>query len=344
MLGVDRRALNAAWTVFLFALVVALIYVVRETLLIFALALFLAHLLGPAVDLVARFVPRRVSRTAALGILYLVLFAGGIALLIPVGSKIGEQAASLAARLPEALKTDPLANLPLPAWLEVARPRLTDLLRTRMEELGENVLPLLSRAGEQILLGLGSLLSFVLVPILSFFFVKDERLIREAVVDAVDPSHQRLVLEILTDLHRLLIQYIRALVLLAVATFVSHSLALSALDVPYSFLLAGIAAPLEFVPVIGPLLSGVILLTVSVFTGYHHLFWIVLFLAAYRIFQDYLLSPYLMSSGVAIHPLLVLFGVLAGEQIAGIPGMFFSVPVIAALRIVYIRTRKPRHA
>jgi len=344
MLGVDRGTLNAAWTVFLFALVVALIYVIRETLLIFALALFLAHLLSPAVDLVVRFVPRRVSRTAALGILYLLLFAGGIALLIPIGSKIGEQAASLAARLPDALKTDPLANLPLPAWLEAARPRLTDLLRTRMAELGQNVLPLLSRAGEQILLGLGSLLSFILVPILSFFFVKDGTLMREALVDAVDPSQQRLALEILTDLHRLLIQYIRALVLLAGATFVSHSLVLSALDVPYSFLLAGIAAPLEFVPVVGPLLSAVILLTVSVFTGYHHLFWIVLFLAAYRIFQDYVLSPYLMSSGVAIHPLLVLFGVLAGEQVAGVPGMFFSVPIIAALRIVYVRTCKPRHA
>jgi predicted PurR-regulated permease PerM len=48
----------------------------------------------------------------------------------------------------------------------------------------------------------------------------------------------------------------------------------------------------------------------------------------------------LMSSGVAIHPLLVLFGVLAGEQVAGIPGMFFSVPVMAALRVVLVRVRK----
>jgi predicted PurR-regulated permease PerM len=75
-------------------------------------------------------------------------------------------------------------------------------------------------------------------------------------------------------------------------------------------------------------------------SGYAHLLWIVIFLIAYRLFQDYLLSPYLLSSSIEIHPLLVLFGVLAGEQVAGIPGMFFSVPVIAALRIVIVRMRR----
>jgi predicted PurR-regulated permease PerM len=45
---------------------------------------------------------------------------------------------------------------------------------------------------------------------------------------------------------------------------------------------------------------------------------------------------------VEVDPLLVLFGVLAGEQIAGVPGMFFSVPVIAALRVFYVRLRRQR--
>ena len=51
-----------------------------------------------------------------------------------------------------------------------------------------------------------------------------------------------------------------------------------------------------------------------------------------------------MSAGVEVHPLLVLFGVLAGEQIAGISGMFFSVPVMAALRILVVRMRRSKIA
>ncbi len=55
----------------------------------------------------------------------------------------------------------------------------------------------------------------------------------------------------------------------------------------------------------------------------------MIFWFLYRGVQDYILSPHLMGRGVEIHPLVVLFGVLAGEQLAGVPGMFFSVPVIA---------------
>ena len=82
-------------------------------------------------------------------------------------------------------------------------------------------------------------------------------------------------------------------------------------------------------------------LLVAGLSGYsNHLLWIVIFLIVYRLFQDYVLSPYLLSSGVELHPLLVLFGVLAGEQVAGVPGMFFSVPVIAALRIIIVHMRR----
>ena len=64
----------------------------------------------------------------------------------------------------------------------------------------------------------------------------------------------------------------------------------------------------------------------------------------YRIFQDYVLQPYLMSSGVALHPLLVIFGVLAGEQVGGVAGMFLSIPALATLRVVYVRLLKWQHA
>jgi len=60
------------------------------------------------------------------------------------------------------------------------------------------------------------------------------------------------------------------------------------------------------------------------------------------VFQDYVLSPQLMRKGMAVHPLFVLFGVFAGAELAGIPGAFLSVPVLALIRIVYRRIRKAR--
>jgi predicted PurR-regulated permease PerM len=69
---------------------------------------------------------------------------------------------------------------------------------------------------------------------------------------------------------------------------------------------------------------------------------LLVFLAIYRIIQDYVISPQLMSTGMELHPLLVIFGVFAGEQIAGIPGAFLSVPAMAILRLVYQRLERAR--
>jgi predicted PurR-regulated permease PerM len=342
---IDRHALKIVWTVFLFALVVGLIYEIRHTLMIFALALFFSHLLGPIVAFFERTVHAKVPRVAILAFVYVALVVVIVFVLISVGSRIGEQAASLLARLPVLMhQQDPLGRLPLPAWLEFARPRLKDLITERLSDLEQHVLPILSSAGLQILNGIGNILSTILIPILAFFFLKDGAEMRKGITEMFARGNQAVVNDIFVDLNLLLASYIRALVLLAISTFVFYTGFLSIASVPYAILLAGIAAIFEFIPVVGPLTASAVILLVATFTGYPHLLWIVIFLAIYRIFQDYVLNPYLMSSGVEIHPLLVLFGVLAGEQIAGVPGMFFSVPVIAALRVVYVRLRRQRRA
>lgn len=340
MLELDGRVLRGVWTVFLFVLAVALIYLARGVIVIFVLAIFLAHLIAPFIDRIDRITPRRVSRTMVLAIVYLALIGACLAILIPVGAKIGEQAAALASRLPDALKEDPLSRFPLPSWLETWRPRLTEFVVEQNTGLGDKILPALKQIGPGILSGLGNLVAVVLIPILSFFFLKDGRLMRNAIVECVPPHRRTLAEEILDDLHLLVALYIRALVLLAMAAFGSYSIALSALGVPYAVLLAGIAGVLELVPFVGPLTAAVLALLVAGLSGYAHLLWIVIFLVIYRLIQDYVFSPYLLSSGIELHPLLVLFGVLAGEQVAGIPGMFFSVPVIAALRVIFIRLRR----
>jgi predicted PurR-regulated permease PerM len=140
--------------------------------------------------------------------------------------------------------------------------------------------------------------------------------------------------------HLLLAQYMRALILLAAAAFVAYGAFFSLIGVPCGILLAAIAFPLEFIPMLGPLAAGVIILMVAGLSGFHHLLWILVFLAVFRVFQDYVLSPHLLSTGTELHPLVVIFGVLAGGQIAGIMGSFLSVPVLATLRIVYRQLRK----
>jgi predicted PurR-regulated permease PerM len=154
------------------------------------------------------------------------------------------------------------------------------------------------------------------------------------------------VQDLFADLHVLLAQYVRALVLLSLATFLAYSVGLSLLGVPFAVLLAFVAALGEFVPVAGTFGAKIVIVVVAALAGYSGFLWLVLFLLAYRLFLDYVLQPKLLGAGVELPPLAVIFAVLAGEQISGIVGAMLAIPVAAALRVVIVRYRKdhPRTA
>ncbi len=329
---------------FLIVLAILLAYLARHTLLIFVLALFFAYMLAPVVAFFARWIPARVSPQAALALVYVGFLAALVGAGAGIGYVIAAQAASLSEKLPVLLRSaDPLAAIPFPSWLEPVHAHALELIRSQISALDEQALPLLRRAIEAVAVRLGGALEFILVPILAFFFLKDGTAIRNTLIDwTTEGSNSVLLDEILADIHILLGHYIRILVILSGITFSVYTLFLQFTGASYAALLGGIAALLEFIPVIGPFTASAILLIVLGVTGYSHIIGLIIFLICFRLFQDYVLSPYLMGSGVELHPLLILFGVLAGEQIAGIPGMFLSVPVIAVLRVVYIHLSKSR--
>lgn len=339
MLGIDERALRIVWTVFLFGITLAIIYFIRDTLLVFALAIVLAYMLSPLVAIVGRFIPKR--RSLALAVVYTLLIGLLVLLAFLIVPRVAEEATNLAQRLPTLLSKDRLESIPLPTWLEPVRQRAQTLFESEAAQLGSRVLPFMQTVGTKILSGLGALLPVILIPILAFFFLKDGASLRNSLLGAVDDGHSRGVLDqILDDINIVLKNYIRALLVMAISAFCCWTVFLSAMRYPYEVLLAGIAGVLEFIPVVGPVSAVVIMVLVCAITQSGGLIWLVVFFAIYRVFADYVLSPYLMSAGVEIHPLLVLFGVLAGATIGGIPGMFFSVPVIAILRILYTNLQR----
>lgn len=344
MLGIDPRAARAAWTILLIALLVAAAYAVREILAVFMIALLFAYMLMPLVGLVERFTPKQVSTRLALVIVYVILVGIIITLIITLGSRLVDEANSLAARLPGLITNQGwVYRIPLPKWLDPIRDRLVQTLQTDFANGGKGILPYVAQVGGRLVSGAKYVLYMVLIPILAFFFLKDGHEMRKSLVESLaDQSEQPVVDNILEDINLLLGAYIRALVLLSLASFTANSLFLGITGAPYAILLAGVAALGEFIPVIGPLAAGLLIIVVTGLSGYDHVLLYVIFWIAFRLFQDYVFSPFLMGRGVKLNPLLVLFGVLAGDKIAGIAGMFFSVPVIATLRVIFIRLRRAR--
>jgi len=179
-----------------------------------------------------------------------------------------------------------------------------------------------------------------LVPILAIFFLRDGENFHGVLISLVQSRSQREFLrDVLHDLNQMLAHFIRAQLTLAALSFVAYSSVLGIMRVPYALMLGTAGGALEFVPVAGPLVAGLIMIVVAVLTGYSYWPWLLLFLVVWRIVQDYVISPRIMGGSVELHPLAALFGVLAGAEIAGVLGVYLSIPVMASLRIVWRRWR-----
>jgi predicted PurR-regulated permease PerM len=332
MLGFDSRAARWTWTAVLVLLGIWLVYLLRSTLFLFMLAVLFAYLLAPLVNLIDRILPGKRSRTAALALAY-VLVVGLVVLgATLIGSRVVQQANLLAQTFPNTLK----------GWEAAFQDRVPDSMKTELNTRVNDILGSLPSYGLKFLALLGNLIYLVIIPILAFLCLKDGALVRQHILSLMEPGPQRKLLDnILADMDLVLAHYMRALVMLSATTFTCYSIFLTIVGVPYGILLGVLAGMLEFIPVVGPLAAGIVALVIGGATSGH---WIALliFLVIFRMFQDYVASPHLMGQGVELHPLLVLFGVFAGAELAGVAGSFLSVPVLALARVLYLRVYQAR--
>lgn len=343
MLGFDVRVARIVWTVFLVCLLLFVTYLISSTLLVVVFAVFFSYLLYPLVELAERVRPARVPRTVSIGIVF-VLAIIVIAVIGSVfGARIESEASKLSEQLPALLKADNVTDrIPLPDFMEPLRARILAFLQGQLEGSSDKAMPLARQFGVGVMHAAGNLIYLVLVPILSFLLIKEAPDMRRGFLSLLGERQKTLWSGVIDDLDVLLSRYVRALLLLSIATFICYGAAFSALGVPYALLLAGTAALLEFVPFAGPLGAAALALLVAGFSGYDHLLWLAGFIFAYRMFQDYVLNPYLMSEGVEVSPFMVIVGLLAGDQLGGVIGIFLSVPVMAAVKIVFVRLAASR--
>jgi len=344
MLGIDARAARYTWTAAFVVLLLWLVYLMRTTLFVFIVALLFGYLLSPLVDVIDRFLPASRTRTPALAIAYLIFIAVLFIGITQIGSRAVEQANALAKSMPAKLARFEQPNASFSADVNSFKAQIVQKAQEQLARSSGDIISSLPRAGAKILSVVSNLVYLVIVPILGFFFLKDGREMRRRFLEIIDDDRRRAIVDdLLADVNLLLAHYMRALLILSLATFTSYSIFFSILRVPYSILLAALAGTLEFIPMIGTVSAAAIIVIVTAVSG-GPVLGALAFLVVYRLFQDYVLSPLLMRAGVQLHPLLVLFGVFAGAELAGIPGAFLSVPALAFVRIIYRRIRQQRLA
>ncbi|MGE0133094.1 MAG: AI-2E family transporter [Blastocatellales bacterium] len=180
------------------------------------------------------------------------------------------------------------------------------------------------------------LLWFVLIPVLGFFFLKDGKKLNDKFLSTLPAADLRYRVAIfLKDVSETLAAYIRAQLLACLIVSVIVGAGLWLLGLRYPLVFAVGAGLFEFVPVVGPLIVGVVATLVASFHSWQNAFIVMTFLSVYRLIHDYAIYPRLISQGVEIHPVVVILAVVSGAEIGGVTGVFLSVPVAALLIVCW---------
>jgi predicted PurR-regulated permease PerM len=341
----DSRTSRVLFTALLFAVGLGFLYAARRTLILFLFAIFFAYLINPAVGRLEKLVR---SRGWSITIIYLLLVVALGVFGLLVGPRIVRQSARLTASLPGLMDkastgqlSDPISQLAERfgnehGWSDATQKRIHGFLLSRREEFSS----LAQRIGLRVAEAAQEVWVLFLVPILAIFFLRDGGSFHEVLLALVQSRTQREFLQdVFQDLNQMLAQFIRAQLTLAALSLVAYTSFLGAMRVPYALMLGTAGGALEFVPLAGPLLAGAAMMSVAVLAGYQHWPFLLVFLFVWRMVLDYVISPRIMGVSVELHPLAALFGILAGGEIAGILGVYLSIPVMASLRIVWRRWR-----
>jgi len=334
---IDTRASRILITVLLFALALAFLYAARHTLVAFLFAIFFAYLVSPMVNYLEKLLK---GRGRAIAVIYALLLGLVVLFFVSMGPKVTREGARLGQSLPallNQLSSGQIAEqLSEHGWSE----RSSELVRSFLVNHKDDITQLAQRVGLRVADVAKQAWMLLVVPILSMFFLKDGRAFSDVLLATVQSRPQREFLQgVLNDLNQMLAHFIRAQLILAGLTLVAYSSFLGAMKVQYALVLGTIGGLLEFIPVVGPLAAAVTIVGVFLLLGYKHWAGLVIFLVAWRLIQDYVTSPRIMGKSMELHPLAAIFGVMAGGEVAGILGIYLSIPVMASLRIVFRRWR-----
>lgn len=350
-----KTALEASWPqtrvvlrviLIVLAVAVTLWVIVKLTgvILLLILSIFFAYFVAPLVEFLSR--PIHVSgrklaipRALAVVFSYMIIVAVIVIGIYVLAPRLGSQ-------FPEFTQQARIywtsVGSKLQSWVEYFRSRqmpgpLLDAINGAIPRVIENVSLTVSAVLASIAGWVIYIPWLIIIPILSFFFLKDAEFFRRSALQMLPRGRWRWRGdEFFQDINSTLAAYIRAQLTACLFIGVVCALGFTLLGLPSPLVLGIIAGFCEFVPLVGPLLVALLAALAAVLHGGFFLaFLVIAFLAVLRIAQDYFVYPRLIGQGIHLHPLAVIIAILSGAELAGVAGIFLAIPAVAILTVSY---------
>lgn len=300
----------------------------------FLISIIGAYLLNP---LVCKMEQKGIRRTIGILIIYTVLMATFIYTcfyLIPV---VIRDLGKLVGVLPEYNEKFRLTvQYFQDRWSEAGLPQsiksVIDNNITRVQDyLTESIATLISI----IVLYLSKFFSFVLIPILLYYFLKDFNKITEEIKMLIPRKYRNHVVRVCSNIDEVFGSYIRSQIILSLIIAVMTTLALIILKIDFAVVIGIFNGIVNIIPYFGPIIGMVPAVLIALLQSPLKAFYtLIIFIVIQQIESDFI-SPKITGDSVGLHPVTVILSLIIGGELFGIPGMIFGVPLTAALKIIY---------
>lgn len=328
------------WRFWLIGLIVLLIavYLLRAILLPFVAGMAVAYVLDPACDRLERWGCSRTLATAMVTACFAILLILALLLVVPL---IVEQLTGLLSSLPALLGG--LHDRLLPYYQELQQrfdlPDLEQLATMARERMG-TAMSWLGTALEGILsqgVALASLLSLVFItPVVTFYLLRDWDHIVAKMDGLLPRDHAATIREQVTAIDETMAGFARGQATVCLVLGIYYATGLMIVGLPFGLFIGVAAGLLTFIPYVGATTGFVISLAIALgsFEGWERTAAVIAIFAVGQVLEGNVLTPKLVGEKVGLHPVWIIFALLAGGTLFGFVGLLLAVPSAAAIGVL----------
>jgi predicted PurR-regulated permease PerM len=318
---------------------VVLIHLLAPILMPFLVGSLLAYLGDPLVD---RLENRRVNRTFAVCIVFsafVALLSLFVLLMLPL---LGRQWESLLARIPELIQLAQQEWLP---WLQqrfnlpdVQLPveKLKSSLQAHWREAGNVMVIAMQYISQSGLALLVVLANIFLIPVVSFYLLRDWDILMAKIRDLLPRSIEPVVVKLALDCDEVLSAFLRGQLLVMFSLGVIYSIGLTIVGLDVALILGTLAGLASVVPYMG-VIVGIIAAGFAAYFQFHEwlpLVYVLMVFGVGQLLEGSILTPLLVGDKIGLHPVAVIFAIMAGGQLAGFVGILLALPVAAIIMVL----------
>ncbi len=323
-------------------LLFSIIYHFRNTLWSFfspvIWAALLAYLLNPITDFIQK--KLNISAGWSVIILYIVIFFMFIFFSITAAPQFAKEIRNLIKLLPQ--YTNQANQILNEIYINIEKidkfsPQLTtvkEMIIENISMLEYYILSSIAKITETIFGLFSRIFTFILVPIFTFYFLKDKILIKEKIQRLIPISIRQQTIELFRDIHVLLNKFIRGQLTVATIVAILSAVALAVFQVNFAILLGVVAGIFNIIPYFGPIIGAIPAMIIAFLDHPLKALWVAIAFTIIQQVESNIITPKIVGESVGLHPVIVVLVLLAGGRWFGIMGMILAVPFAASIRIV----------